>query len=221
MTTLLRRHLGGLAIALAAVALVVGPMAALAANDASADRVETLDQTGTDRALDEMRDLRSELRGAARERGELRGRLDAMETRLGALSARLNDAEAEAATVAHEDEVARQEAAELAEDAHDPTGIEAQAASSDDRWDALAACESTGDSDGVAPHNIDNDPDGYHLTAFQFSPDTAAKVGAYRGMPYGESKAAAQRWAAEPSIDASSTAGWPTCWPLVMGDTPT
>lgn len=92
--------------------------------------------------------------------------------------------------------------------------------SAGDRWEALAACESTGDADGHAPHRIDPNPPGYYLTAFQFGPDTAAKVGAYRGMPYPEAKAAAQRWAARPDINAASRAGWPTCWPKVMGDTP-
>lgn len=210
----LRRHAGAASIVVAAVALVVGPIAALAVNDESEDRHDDAVNVATSEAVA----LDTRLDDAAQERGELRGRVDALEGRLDALSARLNDLEA--LTVV-EQQAASAEAVELAEDAHDPTGVEAQAVTSDDPYDALAACESSGDTDGEAPHLIDHAPPGPFITEFQFSADTARKVGAYAGMPYADAKAAAQAWAARDDVDASSRAGWPTCWPLVMGDTPT
>lgn len=84
----------------------------------------------------------------------------------------------------------------------------------DVNWDALAACESSGDSDGVEPHVIEHNPAGFYETEFQFSPDTARKVGAYRGMPYSAAMAAAQQWASM-IADPGSRQGWPTCWNLL------
>ena len=45
---------------------------------------------------------------------------------------------------------------------------------------------------------------------FQFSRDTARKVGIDGSEDYETQKAAAQRWAA--MVDPGSRSGWPVCW---------
>ena len=72
--------------------------------------------------------------------------------------------------------------------------------SGDDFWHRLAMCESGGRLN----------PPGRHVGAFQFSRDTARKVGIDGSEDYETQKAAAQRWAS--MVDPGSRAGWPVCW---------
>jgi hypothetical protein len=73
-----------------------------------------------------------------------------------------------------------------------------------DFWARLAACESGGRLD----------PPGYYVGTFQFSPDTAAKLGVHRGDDYATQQAAAERWSH--MVDPASRAGWPVCWRKAM-----
>jgi hypothetical protein len=206
-----KQQAGSVAIVVAAIALIVGPAAAYYVDRHADAEVAELDETGTDAALSMLRAMRDE---AALNANATAARLDELARNLAAIDARLIEVERGAV------EAARHELTELRQDAsgaNESAGVEAASVTSSapaGDFDALAACESTGDTDGRPPHNIDPDPAGYHLTAFQFSPDTARKVGAYRGMPYAEQKAAAQEWASR--VDPASRSGWPTCWPLVM-----
>lgn len=65
-----------------------------------------------------------------------------------------------------------------------------------DFWYRLATCES-GNGRG-SPNQ------------YQFSPDTAAKLGVSGASSLEAQTAAAQRWAS--MVDPGSTAGWPHCW---------
>lgn len=92
-------------------------------------------------------------------------------------------------------------------------------------WAALAACESTGDNDGAAPHRIDPravSSTGKYRGAFQWSMSTWQAAGG-TGDPvdasYEVELARAQAWAARSDVNARTQ--WPTCWPMVMGNTPT
>lgn len=92
-------------------------------------------------------------------------------------------------------------------------------------WAALAACESTGDNDGAAPHRIDPravSSTGKYRGAFQWSTSTWQAAGG-TGDPvdasYEAELALAQRWAGRSDVNARTQ--WPTCWPMVMGNTPT
>jgi hypothetical protein len=69
---------------------------------------------------------------------------------------------------------------------------------SDDFWRRLAQCES---EMGRTSRNI-----------FQFSPDTAGKVGIDGSEPYDVQRAAAIRWAAIIHPGEGTIAGWPNCW---------
>lgn len=71
-----------------------------------------------------------------------------------------------------------------------------------DFWRRLANCESPSGKSG------------HFRGYFQFSPDTAAKVGIDGSESYEEQRAAAQRWASQ--VNPGSTAGWPTCWPIAQ-----
>lgn len=67
-------------------------------------------------------------------------------------------------------------------------------------WRRLANCESpTGRS-------------GTYLGYFQFSRDTARKVGYYEGASYEEQVAMAQKWLAMIGGRGGSRSGWPVCW---------
>jgi len=87
---------------------------------------------------------------------------------------------------------------------------------SDERFDALAACESTGDRDGRAPHRIDPaavSPTGKYRGAFQFDLPTWQSVGG-TGDPaahsYGEQLARAQELQAR-----RGWGPWPHCSQLL------
>jgi hypothetical protein len=69
-----------------------------------------------------------------------------------------------------------------------------------DFWRRLANCES---SDGRS---------GTYLGYFQFSRDTAAKVGYRAGMSYEEQRALAIKWLGMIGGRGGSTSGWPVCW---------
>lgn len=72
-------------------------------------------------------------------------------------------------------------------------------------WRRLANCESpTGRS-------------GTYLGYFQFSRDTARKVGYYEGASYEEQVAMAQRWLAMIGGRGGSRSGWPVCWWRAIG----
>lgn len=81
-----------------------------------------------------------------------------------------------------------------------------------DTFDALAACESTGDRDGVAPHRINPaayNPAGPFYGAFQFAIRTWQSVGGTgdpRNSPYSLQKELAQRLRAR-----SGWGQWPDC----------
>jgi hypothetical protein len=67
-------------------------------------------------------------------------------------------------------------------------------------WQALSNCESpTGEV-------------GRHVGYFQFSWDTAAKVGIDGTEPYEEQKAAAIEWARRIHPNEGTRSGWPHCW---------
>jgi hypothetical protein len=200
-----KRHAGTLSLVIAAVALVVGPLAAMRAQDA-ADRsanadVAELDRTGTAAALDRLDVLAAD---QATSFAAIAARLDDLAARLDATEARL---------AAAEEKLAAQARRAVARPVSTTSKAGVRALPDGDTFDALAACESAGDTDGKPPHNIKPDEPGGFITEFQFSSDTAAKVGAYHGMPYEAAKAAARSWASQ--VDPASRAGWPTCWPLV------
>lgn len=68
-------------------------------------------------------------------------------------------------------------------------------------WRRLADCES---ADGRS---------GRFLGYFQFSRDTAAKVGVDGSESYEEQRAAAEEWLRRIGLAAGGTrSGWPTCW---------
>ena len=67
-------------------------------------------------------------------------------------------------------------------------------------WRRLANCES---ADGTGGNG-----GGY----FQFSPDTAKKVGYRPGLSYGEQLAMAKEWLRRIKGRGGSTSGWPHCW---------
>lgn len=68
----------------------------------------------------------------------------------------------------------------------------------DDFWKRLGYCES---ELGRTSRNI-----------FQFSPDTAAKVGIDGSESYETQKAAAKAWAARIHPREGTNSGWPNCW---------
>lgn len=70
--------------------------------------------------------------------------------------------------------------------------------SGDDFWQRLANCENPSGRNGQ------------FIGYFQFSRDTAAKVGINGSESYEVQKAAAQRWAT--MVDPGSRSGWPICW---------
>lgn len=67
-----------------------------------------------------------------------------------------------------------------------------------DFWRRLAKCESP------SGHS------GRYIGYFQFSADTAAKVGIDGSEDYETQRAAAESWSHR--VNPSSTAGWPRCW---------
>lgn len=81
--------------------------------------------------------------------------------------------------------------------------VRVQQPSGDDFWRRLANCES---SDGRS---------GQFLGYFQFSRDTAAKVGIDGSESYETQRAAAESWSHQ--VNPSSTAGWPHCWKVAQG----
>lgn len=107
--------------------------------------------------------------------------------------------------------------------AADGSRYEAAAAPAGDAWLAMAACESTGDDDGVAPHRIDKratSPGGRYGGALQWDltadPPTwqqAGGTGDPRDATLDEELARGAAWAARTDIDAAGQ--WPTCWPAV------
>lgn len=101
----------------------------------------------------------------------------------------------------------------------------AGAAPPSERWLALAACESTGDKDGVAPHRINvaatsrTSPTYYGPLQESRSTNLAAGGdGDPRDDPLDVTLARGKAFAARSDIDGRGQ--WPTCWPLVMGDEP-
>lgn len=58
----------------------------------------------------------------------------------------------------------------------------------------------------------------YHIGYYQFSPDTAAKVGIDGSESLEEQTAAAKSWASK--VDPGSSAGWPNCWPGEASERP-
>lgn len=87
------------------------------------------------------------------------------------------------------------------------------------RWVApLAACESTGDSDGRAPHRIDPHAvslSGRYRGAFQFSMKTWRNVGGV-GDPATTGYLVQVRLAVRLHDHANPYGQWPTCWPLIV-----
>lgn len=67
-------------------------------------------------------------------------------------------------------------------------------------WRRLANCESPGGTSGQFA--------GY----FQFSADTAKKVGYVPGMTYEQQKALAIKWLGMIHGAGGSRSGWPRCW---------
>lgn len=108
---------------------------------------------------------------------------------------------------------------------HSGSRYEAQAAPAPagDAWHAMAACESTGDTDGVAPHRIDKratSPSGQYGGALQWDlwsdPPTwqaAGGTGDPRDATLETELAIGAAWAARGDVDAAGQ--WPTCYPLV------
>lgn len=71
----------------------------------------------------------------------------------------------------------------------------------DDFWHRLAMCES-----GMrVTHNR-------YVGFFQFSHDTARKVGIDGSESYEEQRAAAQEWARRIHPNEGTRSGWPVCW---------
>lgn len=68
-------------------------------------------------------------------------------------------------------------------------------------WRRLANCECASGRCG-----------GRHISYFQFSPDTARKLGIDGSEPYEEQKAAAIRWLGMIGGRGGSRSGWPICW---------
>lgn len=84
---------------------------------------------------------------------------------------------------------------------HDPPRVAvAGNLMSDAFWRRVANCES---SDGRS---------GAFLGYFQFSRDTARKVGWFNGAGYAEQLAMAKRWLAMIGGRGGSRSGWPVCW---------
>lgn len=100
------------------------------------------------------------------------------------------------------------------------TRLTAASAPAPDAWLAMAACESTGDDDGVAPHRIDKRATssagpGY-FGALQWAMTTwrdAGGTGDPRDATLELEVDLAARFAARPDVDAAGQ--WPTCWPAV------
>lgn len=171
----------------------------------------------------------------ARHHHELTGRLAAVEARLDALvtlaqhSEDVSDAaRAELVDLRAElDRILRGVRATSAGRAviASPSAPQPAAAPTPERWLALAACESTGDDDGKAPHVIDvgatskTTPTYYGPLQESRSTNLAAGGdGDPRDDPLDVTLARGQAWAARPDIDGRGQ--WPTCWPKVMGDEP-
>lgn len=74
-----------------------------------------------------------------------------------------------------------------------------------DFWRRLANCES---ADGRS---------GAFIGYFQFSPDTARKVGIDGSESYEEQRAAAQDWASRIHPNEGTSSGWPHCWWVALG----
>jgi hypothetical protein len=70
-----------------------------------------------------------------------------------------------------------------------------------DFWRRLANCECASGRCG-----------GSFRGYFQFSADTARKVGYFEGASYDEQVAMAQRWLAMIGGRGGSRSGWPVCW---------
>lgn len=68
-------------------------------------------------------------------------------------------------------------------------------------WRRLADCECASGQCG-----------GGHVSFFQFSPDTARKVGIDGSEPYEEQRAAAQEWARRIHPNEGTRSGWLVCW---------
>ncbi len=68
-------------------------------------------------------------------------------------------------------------------------------------WRRLADCECASGRCG-----------GVHVSYFQFSADTALKVGIDGSEPYEEQRAAAVEWARRIHPREGTSAGWPHCW---------
>lgn len=68
-------------------------------------------------------------------------------------------------------------------------------------WKRLSNCESSTGAGGNGG--------GY----FQFSPDTAKRVGYHAGMSYGEQLSLAKKWLSMIGLsNGGTTSGWPHCW---------
>ena len=76
-----------------------------------------------------------------------------------------------------------------------------------DFWRALSNCESP---TGVV---------GKHVGYFQFSWDTARKVGIDGTEDYETQKAAAQEWARRIHPNEATSSGWPRCWKRALAAT--
>jgi hypothetical protein len=82
------------------------------------------------------------------------------------------------------------------------TSVAVVAATPDDAfWRRLADCECASGACG-----------GAHVSYFQFSRDTARKVGIDGSEPYEEQRAAAQEWARRIHPNEGTRSGWPVCW---------
>lgn len=83
-----------------------------------------------------------------------------------------------------------------------PEGNEGAVQTGDDAfWRRLANCECESGRCG-----------GAHVSFFQFSRDTARKVGIDGSESYEDQRAAAQEWARRIHPREGTTAGWPHCW---------
>lgn len=93
-----------------------------------------------------------------------------------------------------------------------------------DEWpEQLAACESTGDTDGRAPHTIDltaTSKTGKYLGAGQFSRSTHLSAGGDgdpRDESWAQQRATIVSWRYAGNGRSWPRSQWPTCWPLLFG----
>lgn len=207
---------------IAALALVLGVAFPIVIAVAFDDRADDLDERA-DQLRDRIDDL--DIDGTAGGRGhraDLEARLEVIESGLDDIAARLDtlaDALARVEAEAEAADVIAQAAgpAVTAPPTTRPPAPAAHAASApevapDDPFAALAACESTGDRDGQAPHRIDPaavNPTGKYRGAFQFDLPTWQSVGGTgdpAAHPYAEQLARAQELQRR-----RGWAPWPAC----------